>query len=244
MSGRAVRLAAGLSRPFRSPTAVPDLRGTSGPETDPLPQVEFVAYAEDCVVSGRVHLSADRLSDVVNGNEALHVADARVESLADGRELELDELVVNRDEILLVHAWGSRGRPDRRSRTRQHPIIAKLGPYQVSGYLHVLPGADPISSIRRRRAFVALTEGVIEFSFGDRVVRRQAETVLINRALADWIVERQDEDQLANFAIPTGESGPLLKDFTGDVMDRLTTPSTTDDPAPSEADPIQLPRTA
>ena len=65
---------------------------------------------------------------------------------------------------------------------------------------------------------VALTDGVIEYSVGAEPIRRRVGALLFNRELASWIVEGTDEtDPLDAFVVPP-EEGPLVKDFTGDVL--------------------------
>ena len=215
-------LAAGLAKPLRlvfrgqppvvTEPALPDVQ-------EPSPEVEFVAYAEDCILSGQVELAADRLSDLINAHEELELIDVLVADLTDGHAFEVHQLAVRRDEILVVHATGPRGRADRRQRTRQHPIVAKLGPYTVRGYVHALPGSDPIASLRHRRPMVALTDASLEYFVGREEIRRRVATVLINRQLADWIVEGEDlADDLSRFDPPVAGQGPLTKDFTGDVL--------------------------
>ena len=115
----------------------------------PPVEVEFVAYAEDSILSGRVALTADRLTDLLNDHDQYTLVDVLVESLVDGRAIERREVLVDRDELSIVHLLGPRGSSDRRIRTRQHPVAIQLGPYHVRGYLHALPGSNPIDSIRR-----------------------------------------------------------------------------------------------
>jgi hypothetical protein len=201
----------------RPPAAAPR---EPGPAPDAPLEVEFVAYAEDRVLSGRVQLAAGRLSDLINAHERFELINVLVEDLTDGQAIEIRELAIERDELLIVHATGPRGRRDQRQRTRQHPIVAKLGPYEVRGYVHTLPGSDPIASLRRRRPMVALTEAVVEYFIGEQSIRRHVSTLLFNRQLADWIVEGVDEDDpLDAFQLPV-EEGPLVKDFTGQVLGR------------------------
>lgn len=215
-------IAAGLAKPLRLVFRVrpPVLTDPPLPDVeDRTPEVEFVAYAEDCILSGQVELAADRLSDLINTHEELELIDVLVADLNDGRAFEVHELAIRRDEILVVHAGGPRGRADRRQRTRQHPIVAKLGPYTVRGYIHALPGSDPIASLRHRRPMVALTDASLEYFVGRDEIRRRVATVLINRQLADWIVEGDDpEEDLSRFDPPVEGQGPLVKDFTGDVL--------------------------
>ena len=182
----------------------------------PPVEVEFVAYAEDSILSGRVALTADRLTDLLNDHDQYTLIDVLVESLVDGRAIERREVLVDRDELSIVHLLGPRGSSGRRVRTRQHPVAIQLGPYHVRGYVHALPGSDPIESLRRRPPMVPVTDAWIEHFVGDTLQRRRVSAVLVNRHLMDWIVEAEDDEvEMPDIPIPRG--GPLAKDFTGSV---------------------------
>jgi len=195
------------------------------PEEAQAANVEFVAYAEDCLLSGHVRLDADRLTDLLNAHEEYVLVDALVESLADSHALEVKEVLVLRDELFLVHAVGPRGDPARRQRTRQHPIAMQLGPYHVRGYFHALPGTDPIAALRRRKAMVPITEAWVEYQSGSIRQRRRVSTVVVNREQLDWVVEAKDEEvELPDLPLDV-PAGPLVKDFTGDVFVAFDQPS-------------------
>ena len=55
----------------------------------PPPEVEFVAYGEDCALSGFTRLHADRLTDMLNQYEEYLLADVLVERLTDGEATEV-----------------------------------------------------------------------------------------------------------------------------------------------------------
>jgi hypothetical protein len=184
-------------------------------------QVEFVAYGEDCVLSGVVQLASDRLTDMLNDHDEYQLVDVLVEGLTGERAVEVREVLVRRDELLLVHAAGPRGNQDRRHRTRSHPVAIQLGPYHIRGYLHALPGADPVQAIRRRKPMVPLTDAWIEFATAAGRQRRRVGTVVINREQIDWIVPAiDDEVEMPDLPL-SAEKGPLLKDFTGALFERL-----------------------
>ena len=183
-----------------------------------LPVLDFVAYAEDCVLFGRVRLAAERLTDMLNEHDEVLLIDVMAERLDGGGAIEVKEVLVKRDEILLVHATGPRGSVSRRQRTRQHPIAVVLGPYEVRGYLHALPGADPLASLRRRKPMVPLTEAWIEYAIGAVRQRRRVGAVVINREQIDVITHALDEEiELPDMPIGA-EQGPLVKDFTGSIL--------------------------
>ncbi len=187
------------------------------PPIEPVvPEIEVIAYAEDCILSGHLRLSAERLSDLLNENEEFELVDVMVSDLEGGHGIELRDMLVTRDELLLVQASGPRGNAQRRQRTRQHPIVAKAGPYEVRGYIHAIPGSDPIASLRRRKPMVAMTDAVIEYTVGRTRQERRASVLILNRESVDWVVEGVDEE-MKTVDVPAGEAGPLLKDFTGQL---------------------------
>lgn len=182
------------------------------------PEVEFVAYGEDCILSGRVRLDADRLSDMLNTHDEFLLVDVLVERLDDARAVEVKEVLVQRDELLLVHATGPRGNQARRQRTRLHPLGMQLGPYHVRGYLHALPGSDPLLAIRRRKPMVPLTEAWIEYGSGPARQRRRVGAVVVNREAMDWVVPALDDEVEMPDLPLAAERGPLVKDFTGAIL--------------------------
>ncbi len=186
----------------------------------PSPSIEFVAFAEDCLLAGQVQLGTTRLTDMLLAHDEYQLVDVLLESLAGGPPLELAEVLVTRDELLLVQASGPRGDRGRRVRTRQHRLEMQSGPYRVGGYIHALPGVDPVSSFRHRRAIVPLTDVSVEFALGGIRQVRRAQTLLVNRELVDWVAAAPEEA----FDVPElfieHDKGPLLKDFTGHVLDR------------------------
>ena len=170
-------------------------RGATGelvedPADEPkVVEIDVVAYAEDCILSGRLPMAVDRLSDLLNDNDEFELIDVMVSDLVGSEPIESRDVLVHRDELLLVEASGPRGDPGRRNHTRQHPIIARIGPYEVRGLIHALPGTDPIESLRRRRPMIALTDATIEFSIGTTHHRRLAGVVILNRDCVDSITE-------------------------------------------------------
>lgn len=218
--GRRVRLVFERSTPDPAPE-----EGVPTPSV-PSHVLDFVAYGEDCLVAGRLRMAADRLTDMLNDHDEFQLSDVLVERLADGRSVEARDVVVMRDDLLLVNATGPRGNQDRRHRTRPHGVAIKLGPYHVRGYLHATHGTDPVAAIRRRRPMVPLTDAWLDYESGGAHQRHHVGTVVVNRDLMDWIVPAPvDEVELPeappDLPIPT-KSGPLLKDFTGAVFDRST----------------------
>lgn len=188
------------------------------PHQAALPLVEFVAYAEDCILSGQVRLHADRLTDMLNHHDEIDLVDVMVERLDGLGAVQVKEVLVRREEILLVHATGPRGSQARRQRTRQHPLAMKVGPYEVRGNLHALPGTDPLLAIRRRRPMVPLTDAWIEYLVAGEHQRRRVAGLVVNRDQIDVIAHALDESvELPDLPVQ-GDPGPLVKDFTGSIM--------------------------
>lgn len=181
---------------FQRPGDSDDPSGLAGelpPARAPLPLVEFVAYAEDCILYGRVRLAADRLTDMLNEHDEFELVDVMVERLDGLGVVDVKHVLVRRDELLLVHATGPRGNQARRTRTREHPLAILIGPYEVRGDLHAFPGHDPLLTIRRRKAMVPFTDAWIEYSAGNERRRRRVGALVINREQIDSVVNAVDE---------------------------------------------------
>lgn len=156
-------------------------------------QIPFTAYAEDCTVSGEVDLPGDRLSDFLSSTTEFVVAKPSFRALDDGRVVEGESCDVLRDDLCVIVATGPRGRAERRVWTRQHPVRARIGPYQVVGYLHAPPTIDPLHCADRRQ-IVALTGSVVEYAEAGVAVRVQAQAVLLNCTKISQLESATDED--------------------------------------------------
>lgn len=188
--GRRLRVVFQRSGDPDDPSGLPDDRR---PARALLPLVEFVAYAEDCILYGHVRLAADRLTDMLNQHDEIDLVDVMVERLDGLGALEVKEVLVRRDELLLVHATGPRGNQARRNRTREHPLAMKLGPYDVRGNLHAPPGHDPLLTIRRRKPMVPITDAWIEYLAAAERQRRRVGGLVVNREQIDVIAHAIDE---------------------------------------------------
>jgi len=182
------------------------------------PELEFTGYAEDCRVFGFLRLEGDRLTDMLNVQEEIRLVDAVAVGLDDGRAIEVGEMTVRRDELLAVRGSGPRGNSGRRARVRPYPITLQTGPYTIHGYVHTLPGADPLMHVRRRKAMVPVTEAWIEYPNGAERQKVRVGTLIVNRELLDWIALSDDEEvKLPNLPAEAAP-GPLVKDFTGYIL--------------------------
>ena len=173
----------------------PDATGISHPGAAVLhPLVDFVAYADDCTLSGRIRLRAECLTGMLNDHEELHLVDVLVQSVVERESIEVREVVIPRDELLLVHATGPRGDQTRRTRTRLTHVAMTVGRYRVRGYLHAAPFIDALSALHRRSPMVPLTDAVIDYRIGDEWQRQRIGTLIVNRGAIDHIVETPEHD--------------------------------------------------
>ncbi len=160
-----------------------------------LPLVRFIAYVHHNQVFGWVRLRADRLTDLLNAHAELHLADVEIQSFVDGIERSFEEVVIQRSELVAVHATGPRGDSSRRLETQAHPLVIQAGNYVIWGQLHADPGADPIAGLRDRGAMLPLTEAWIEYWSGGARRYRSGGTIIVNREKADWIRLASREDR-------------------------------------------------
>lgn len=186
--GRRLRLA--IDRGDETPSPVPVLPLAR----DPGPYVDFVAYAEDCTLSGQIRLGNGRLTDLLNGSDEWQLVDVMAESF-DGAELvEIKEVAVARDEIIVVHVAGPRGSQERRHRTNLHPVALQAGRLRIRGFLHGRPGLDPLIVIARSRPMLALTDASIEYEHHGLRERRRVGTIVVNRDRIDLIDRVADHE--------------------------------------------------
>ena len=146
--------------------------------------IDFVGFAEDCRVEGRVDLEDSRLADLLNRRKTITLHDVTLVSTLDGHTQEFDELEISRDELDIVVASGPRGDPERRLATKPYGVTVKLGPYCAEGFMHAPPTANPVRSFDRKPAMVAITDAVLEYDFCSEPVSQWFRTLLVNRELA------------------------------------------------------------
>ena len=163
----------------------PTVSMTIEPETPDV--VDFVAYGADCVLSGRTVLDRDRLTDMLNDYDEYALIGVTVERFDGGAPLMVQEVVVPREELWLVHATGPRGSVARRTRTEPLYVAVKIGPYSVRGFFHGPPGTDPLSSLKRRKPMVPLTHARIEYTIGGDERDDRVETLIVNRDQIEWL---------------------------------------------------------
>jgi hypothetical protein len=151
------------------------------------------AYAADCRVYGQVDIGDARMTDALNGSPLLHVQDARLESLSNGRIVEMPELTVAYDELCAVVANGSRGDFERRLRTHATRVEVDLGPYHIEGAVHGTPASNPVVASFRRAAWVPLTEVTVTYRSGEEAQSDEITTLVVNRDLATLFRALEEE---------------------------------------------------
>lgn len=156
--------------------------------------VDLTVYAGDCRARGQIALDGDRITDLLNSHDEVELVDVTLESLEDAHAVEARDIVVAREEVFAVAVGEPRGNPARRTRTQRFPVSLQVGAYAVRGYLHSLPGADPILGFRHRRSIVPLTDAWIDYDAADGHHRAYVPTLLVNRSLTEWIALVADED--------------------------------------------------
>lgn len=200
---------------FGPPDAVQDPAGEPSGTRPAVSPIDFVAFGEEVLLSGRVSLRAERLTDMLNEHDEYLLTDVVCHGLADGVGVEVPEFLIRRDELLLVHATGPRGNRERRINTRAAPMVIQIGPYRLHGDLHSRPGSNPLNQLRHRKAMVPMTDAWLEFSFAGELQERRLSTIIVNRERIDWISLAAD-DGFAMLELPRERSShPLVKDFTG-----------------------------
>jgi hypothetical protein len=194
--------------------APPDALQDVALEPRPVPVVGLTMYTGDALVFGYLPLTAGRVTDLMNEHEGFEFVDTHLESLEDRHGLTVRTVFIARDEILVVAVAGPRGDPRRRTRTRPIPMELRLGPYDVRGNIHVIPGTDPLGSFRRR-TMVPLTEATIEWDTPDGRRNARWDTVIVNRLLTEWIAPATHDVRPPDLQlVPEFDQRGLAKDFT------------------------------
>jgi len=147
-------------------------------------EIEFIGFADDCRVEGKVQLEDARLADLLNKSKAIVVRDVLLVSTVDGHTQNFEQLEIERDELNIVVASGPRGDPKRRLATRPSGVAMKLGPYSAEGFVHAPPTANPITGLNSRPTMVAMTDVVLQYESCGEPVSQWYRTVLVNRELA------------------------------------------------------------
>jgi hypothetical protein len=164
-------------------------------QTSSAETLRIVLNLGDYQLSGRSILESGRLVDVMNrGSTYLSLTNAWIQPHFPMELLDrtLEQLTINVGEVLFA---SPSERPDtpapapairpatttgnQRERRR---LELQIGPMLVQGYLHVIPGADPVAFYFNQRAFVPLTDALaVYLPDPERQWRRQVLCVNTHR---------------------------------------------------------------
>ena len=178
--------------------------------------IEFIGFAGDCTIAGKLTMFGDRLSDFLNGQERFLVHHLEFESLQDGHRVALDSVSLERDDLLAVVATGPRGLEKQRVSRQTNRLQMSLGPYLILGRIHSQPGSDAVGSVLTREPMIPLTDATIAYEVAGALVARDVAAIIVNRMLLDWITPSSEAASLfPDVPIRSPFSARLAKDFTG-----------------------------
>lgn len=168
---------------------------------------ELTIYAADSILTARLLLVQDRVSELLNTAVPIDLRHVRITSLDDGRRVALDALEVDRNEILMAVADTIRGRASRRVATVQRPVIAVVGPYRIVGRVHGPPSTDPIE-LARRKAWVVITNATVTFRAKGQAASETHGAVIVHaRHMGSLVADDVGYDDGAVLAAPAS-AGP------------------------------------
>jgi len=183
--------------------------------------IEFTGFAGDCTIAGRVTMFGERLTDFLNGQERFRLHHVEFESLEDGHRLAVDNVSVERSDLLAVVATGPRGSEKQRVSLQTNRLQVSIGPYLVLGRLHSKPGSDVMASVMRREPMIPLTDATIAYEVGGVIRARDVGTIIINRLLVAWITPTSEAATIfPDTEVRSPYAGRLrpTKDFTGSSL--------------------------
>ena len=130
--------------------------------------IEFLGFAADCTIMGKMTMFGERLTDFLNGQERYLVHHVECESLEDGHKAAIDSVSIERSDLLAVVATGPRGNEKQRVSLQTDRLHLSIGPYMVLGRLHTKPGRDAVADVLKRDPMVPLTNATIAYEVGRR----------------------------------------------------------------------------
>jgi hypothetical protein len=177
--------------------------------------IDFMAFAADCTVTGKMTMFGERLTDFLNGQERFRVHHLECESLEDGHRAAVDSLSLERNDLLAVVATGPRGNEKQRVTLQTNRLQVSIGPYLILGRIHASPGADAVSSVLKREPMVPLTNATIAYEVAGAIVTRDIQTIIVNRMLVEWISQADEAASVFPDAqVRSPFARQFLKDFT------------------------------
>jgi hypothetical protein len=178
--------------------------------------IEFMGFAGDCTITGKMTMFGERLTDFLNGQERFRLHHIECESLEDGHKVSVDSLSILREDLLAVVATGPRGNEKQRVSLQTARLQVSIGPYLILGRLHSVAGSDVMSAVLKREAMIPLTHATIAYEMAGEIVARDIATIIVNRHLVEWISPTTDAATVfPDATVRSPFTANLLKDFSG-----------------------------
>lgn len=154
--------------------------------------IDFTGFAGDCIIKGRFALDAKRLTDRLNAVRVVPLENVLLDGL-DGQRVTTPTFSIDRTELCAVVGSGPRGRRSLRIATDRRRLQVQVGPYVVLGRYHGPLGNTSLRSFAERDPMVPLTDATIAYVVGGVLEVVDAPTLIINRELAAWYRESEEE---------------------------------------------------
>jgi hypothetical protein len=178
--------------------------------------IDFVGFAGDCTISGKMTMFGERLSDFLNGQERFRIHHVELESLEDGHKVAVDSVSIVREDLFAVVATGPRGAEKQRVASQTNRLQISTGPYLILGRLHTKPGTDALASVLKREQMIPLTNVTIAYEMAGKFVARDLGAIIVNRMLVEWISPTPESTTVfPDVAVRSPFAQRMLKDFTG-----------------------------
>ena len=149
--------------------------------------IDFMGYSADCLLRGKVELTAPSLTEMLNDAPVIHLTNVILEDLADARRITAETYPLHRDELYAVKLTGPAGSKNLPAGTVPRRLQAQIGPYNVLGRLNTAPGAPPLIALPARGSMLPLADATIAYVVGGILEVRDAPRILINRDLLSWV---------------------------------------------------------
>jgi hypothetical protein len=154
----------------------------AAPPSTPLSVVEFWAPGQRTLAG--LDLSQERLTDLINREDFLSVVflDGQPEDISQPIEMRADQKWsrLSVQDALLILPPPQVTDPSRRLHRPRQPVEIVIGPFVVSGMVHVPPGAQAAGFLFRQNArFAPITRAAVR-DIGLEGFEQRAEVVLVN----------------------------------------------------------------
>jgi len=159
--------------------------------------IDFIGFVGDCLVSGRLDLTADRLTDQLNAQPEVTLRDVVLEGL-DGGRVTAETFTVARSQLCAVVGSGPRGAQVLRVPTDARRLQAQIGPYMVLGRYHGPVGGTNLRTFTERDPMVPLTDATIAYVVDGVLDVRDVDVLVVNRELAAWYHDPDELDEASS----------------------------------------------